>query len=356
VALQGTLDTFALPDVLRLLATTHKTGRLRVNGDRGSGSLWVEEGQLAASELIVPGATDDSLINTLFHLLRFKRGSFIFETGAMAPAGLTPNEIEPMLDEAETMLVEWRSIEAVVPSLDAWLTLRPELTGSMVKIDNERWRIIAAIGSGRSVGSVGEALGLEELPALRGVKEIVELGLVAVGERAPSIAEGNAVARGPEATVAPEVTVAADLRSQWDERETNGQAASQVTFQHWDEPTTSEWEEPAPPNYAYQPHDMAGPSSSEMTGLGDAGLSDERYDADPYSEPVRSRAMESDLDDPAEIARQLANLSPRAAKAVAAAAKAQTPEEREAALAAIEAEDDTVNRGLLLKFLGSVDS
>ena len=355
MALQGTLDTFALPDVLRLLATTHKTGRLRVNGDRGSGSLWVEDGQLAASELIVPGATDDSLINTLFHLLRFKRGSFIFETGAMAPAGLTPNEIEPMLDEAETMLVEWRSIEAVVPSLDAWLTLRPELTGSMVKIDNERWRIIAAIGGGRSVGSVGEALGLEELPALRGVKEIVELGLVAVGERAPGLAEGSALARAAEATVAPEVTVAADLRSQWDERETNGQAASQVTFQHWDEPAAAEWEEPAP-NYSYQPHDMAGPSSSEMTGLGDAGLSDERYEADPYPETVRSRTMDSDLDDPAEIARQLANLSPRAAKAVAAAAKAQTPEEREAALAAIEAEDDTVNRGLLLKFLGSVDS
>jgi hypothetical protein len=356
VALQGTLDTFALPDVLRLLATTHKTGRLRVNGDRGSGSLWVEEGQLAASELIVPGATDDSLINTLFHLLRFKRGSFIFEAGALAPAGLTPNEIEPMLDEAETMLIEWRSIEAVVPSLDAWLTLRPELTGSMVKIDNERWRIIAAIGSGRSVGSVGETLGLEELPALRGVKEIVELGLVAVGERAPDGADGNGPLRAPEATLAPEAPVVADLRPQWDEpRETNGQSTSQVTFQHWDEPTATEWEEPAP-SYGYQPHDMAGPSSSEMTGLGDAGLSDERYEAEPYPEPVRTRSMDSELDDPAEIARQLANLSPRAAKAVAAAAKAQTPEEREAALAAIEAEDDTVNRGLLLKFLGSVDS
>ena len=362
MALQGTLDTFALPDVLRLLATTHKTGRLRVNGDRGSGSLWVEQGQLAASELIVPGATDDSLINTLFHLLRFKRGSFIFETGAMAPAGVIPSEIEPMLDEAETMLIEWRSIEAVVPSVDAWLTLRPELSGSMVKIDNDRWRIIAAIGGGRSVGGVGKALGLDELPALRGVKEIVELGLVAVGTRAPGDADsdrGTGVIDDPLAvpvTDALPLEDPADLRSQWDApRESNGQSNAQPGFQDWDESTT-EWEEPST-EYTYQPHDMAGPSSSEMTGLGDAGLSDEpRYEADPYPEPVRARSMDSDIDDPAEIARQLANLSPRAAKAVAAAAKAQTPEEREAALAAIEAEDDTVNRGLLLKFLGSVDS
>ncbi|HUP75335.1 MAG TPA: DUF4388 domain-containing protein [Acidimicrobiales bacterium] len=362
MALQGTLDTFALPDVLRLLATTRKTGRLRVNGDRGSGSLWVEEGQLAASELIVPGATDDSLINTLFHLLRFKRGSFIFETGAMAPAGMVASEIEPMLDEAEAMLVEWRSIEAVVPSVDAWLTLRPELAGSMVKIDNERWRIIAAIGGGRSVGGVGEALGLDELPALRGVKEIVELGLVTVGTRAPDDAEGDRSASlvdealsSSVADAVPPIGEPADLRTQWEgPGDTNGQSTTQPGFQGWDEPT-SEWEESAP-GY-YQPHDMAGPSSSEMSGLGDAGLSDEpHYDADSYPEPARGRSFESELDDPAEIARQLANLSPRAAKAVAAAAKAQTPEEREAALAAIEAEDDTVNRGLLLKFLGSVDS
>ena len=43
LALQGTLDTFSLPDVLRLLATTSKTGRLRIDGDRGLGSVWLAE-------------------------------------------------------------------------------------------------------------------------------------------------------------------------------------------------------------------------------------------------------------------------------------------------------------------------
>lgn len=101
------------------------------------------------------------------------------------------------------------------------------------------------------------------------------------------------------------------------------------------------------------------PSSAELAGIGHMGLSDERspfeVPLDVTPPPMVSRSPEPNLDDPAEIARQLANLSPRAAKAVAAAAKAQTPEEREAALAAIEAEDETVNRGLLLRFLGSVD-
>jgi hypothetical protein len=61
-------------------------------------------------------------------------------------------------------------------------------------------------------------------------------------------------------------------------------------------------------------------------------------------------------EDADEVARQLANLSPRAAKAVKAAAQASTDEEREAALAEVDSEDEPLNRGLLLKFLSSVRS
>ncbi len=65
--------------------------------------------------------------------------------------------------------------------------------------------------------------------------------------------------------------------------------------------------------------------------------------------------LDDDPADAAEIARQLANLSPKAAKAVAAAAKATTQEEREAALAEVDDDEEPINRGLLLKFLGSVN-
>ena len=141
--------------------------------------------------------------------------------------------------------------------------------------------MIAAIGGGRSVGSLGQALGLEELPVLRGVKEIVELGLVAVGEQAPRTTVEPAPAVPIASVFAPvaEPAEVTDLRSQWDDpRGTNGS-------QQWDEQTVGEWEESSQ-EYVYQPHDMAGPSSSEMTGLGEAGLLTERYEADPYPETV----------------------------------------------------------------------
>jgi hypothetical protein len=57
----------------------------------------------------------------------------------------------------------------------------------------------------------------------------------------------------------------------------------------------------------------------------------------------------------AEVARQLANLSPEAARAVAAAARATTEEEREEALAQVAQDgDEPLDPDLLRRVLSSV--
>src|SRR5579885_1748737 len=114
VALQGTLDTFALPDVLRLLASTKKTGRLVVRGNRGDGSLWFQDGAVVASaaDRIGPSSADGEVV---FELLRFAEGSFTFEADSPAPEPHKPSAVEPLLVDAEHLLAEWAEIEAVVP-------------------------------------------------------------------------------------------------------------------------------------------------------------------------------------------------------------------------------------------------
>lgn len=362
VALQGTLDTFALADVLRLLAATHKTGRLRVTGDRGSGSVWVVDGRVVATELAVPGAGSGDPAETLFTLLRFVDGSFTFESGAETPSAGDAREIEPLLNQAEDLLAEWRSIEAVVPSLEAWLTLRPEIERDVV-VDADRWRVIAAVAGGASAASVGEALGTGELDTLRAVKELVELGLLEVGERplgatttvssigaddpsladAPSLA-GLSVDREPAPPSLEEMRSGLGAVHLSDEPPSFGSGtpaphegfdADAAEGQTLDDVVGS-GQMPPPPPPPVPPVAPPAPMASVPTGGSSSS------GPAPTGEPI--------LDDAAEIARQLANLSPRAA------ATATTDEEREAALAAIEAEDETVNRGLLLRFLGSVDS
>lgn len=373
VALSGTLDTFALPDVLRLLASTAKSGRLRVSGNRGSGSVWVTDGEVVASELTTINSLDPSAVDVVFGLLRFDAGSFTFESDAVAPNAGPGMAMDPILSSAEHMLVEWQSIEEVVPSLDVWVGLLPELDGPDVMVDAMRWRCIAAVGAGVQVGLIAETLGLNEVDTCRLVKELIELGLLTLIDAPVALAPEQPVAPldidfesefaaepATEATTEPVFEPLAD-----DDFDPLAEVASDVD----DEPDTEPESDDDGDEFSTAPSTVPTLASlASSDDLGSIGMEAEAPssngtttiddDVDGSSMFGGATEAEAEADDlnPAEMARQLANLSPKAAKAVAAAAKASTDAEREAALAAVEAEDGSVNRGLLLKFLGSVDS
>src|ERR687891_258418 len=181
LALQGTLDTFSLPDVLRLLATPAKTGRLRIDGDRGQGSVWLRDGSIvdADADRAVEGAPTDEVI---FELLRFGSGSFAFDSDAQTPHGERSDQVEDLLPRANGLLSEWTELEAVVPSMAHWVSLSTELSTDEVTIDADRWRSVVAVGGGHTVGELGSALGLSELHVSRAVRDLVELGVAEVAE------------------------------------------------------------------------------------------------------------------------------------------------------------------------------
>ncbi len=190
MSLQGSLDTFALPDVLVLLASTQKSGELHVAGSRSTtlgrhpdteGRLWFDAGGLVGHDV---GRTIEPS-DAVFELLRLTQGTFSFLAGT--PSGGGPRvEVEGILGEAQARLSEWREIELVVPSLDAWLQLSPEPPMAHVSMRGEQWRLVVAVGAGGPVGGVLGHLGLEELPGCRAVKELVESGLVELSLGAPS--------------------------------------------------------------------------------------------------------------------------------------------------------------------------
>lgn len=181
MALQGTLDSFSLPDVLRLLADTGKTGRLHVEGDRGEGSVWIDDGSVVAAG--ADGARDDAATDeVIFEMLRFGSGSFVFAAGDQPPTEGSPVNLEGVLQRAGELLDEWRELEAVVPSLDHQVAVAPKLTVDQVTIDASRWATLAAVAGGVTVAELGERLSQSELAILRTVSDLVELGIVVVQE------------------------------------------------------------------------------------------------------------------------------------------------------------------------------
>lgn len=343
VALQGTLDTFALPDVLRLLAATKKSGQLHVRGDRGSGRISLADGAVAAVD--APGAAlATEPVDALVELLRCKTGSFSFDPETV-PGGEGATDVEALLRDAEALIAEWQEIERVVPSLDAWVTLRASLPRDEVTIDQAGWTTLVAVGSGRTVRRIGEAVSLPEMAVSRAIRELVELGVADVSEVAPAAAAPASDPQPePAPALGPRARRARSLRSQAVERdEAEGfvplEISSMTPQQSYDRPPDPPRGEPD----LTEDDDIA----TALPGL--AGHTPTPAGGDEGTDQA------APVD--AELARQLATLSPRAAEAVRAAAEASTDDEREAALADVpDGEDEPLDRGLLLKFLSSVKS
>lgn len=349
MALQGNIETFALPDVLRLLSSTSKTGKLRLEGTRGEGSLWVASGALVAGR--TSGGGDGAPTEVLFELLRFTEGDFVFDQDETTDAPGEPVDVEQALGDAESMLEEWRQLESVVPSTEAWLTLSAELPGDDLTVTKDQWRSLVAVAGGRTVTGLGEHLELGELPVLRLVRDLKGLGVIDVAEEAPAGAAPATGAPALAATPGAESASFADSPSLVASEAEPAPPADEVELPPlvgFDEPDATTDLPPLDdaPGLSVVP-DADGGGTGDLPTFDTGGLLADEEPAPPADENPA---------DAAEIAKQLASLSPKAAKAVAAAAKATTDEEREEALAALEGEDTSLNRDLLLKFLGSVNS
>ncbi|MCU1499240.1 MAG: hypothetical protein JWM47_3193 [Acidimicrobiales bacterium] len=179
MALQGDLSSFALPDVLRLLAGTAKTGRLVVESARASGEIWLREGRLVGGSVTSAPHAEDAA-DLVFELLRFDGGSFLFDDGEQLVDGTEPVDVTESLAAAEQLVAEWTEVEAVVPSLRSWVTLSPQLEEDVI-VTPDQWKVLASLGAGSTAHEVGDRLELTDLAASRQVKALVEAGLVEIG-------------------------------------------------------------------------------------------------------------------------------------------------------------------------------
>lgn len=203
VALSGTLETFSLPDVLRLLSSTKKTGLLALDGDRGRGRIWVRDGDIVAAD--ADRAVNEQMEGVAFELLRFVDATFQFDSGAEAPAEGDAREVDAVLAEAESRLAEWREIEAVVPSLDVWVRMVSDI-GSDRTVSPAQWRMLAQVGTGTSGHQLADRLAHGEYDVCRQLRDLVQDGLVEL-EEAPIV---------ESAPVAPAPVLGVDVDAAWD--------------------------------------------------------------------------------------------------------------------------------------------
>ncbi len=220
-ALSGSLDTFPLEAVLRLIGSAGKPGVLKLDNDRLSGRIFVSDGGVVhATTREVKGArkapgaerrartfSDDptltggdprleQIVEVVVRLLRDRQGDFVFLPGVTPSPGdadeSTAYDVDAVLTESASHIADWERIEPLVPDARTRFAIAPELPAEKFEatLDGRRWQFLAAVGEGASVEDLAEELGIFEYPAAMHVAEMIREGLL-VGEGQEPQSEGQ---------------------------------------------------------------------------------------------------------------------------------------------------------------------
>jgi hypothetical protein len=192
MSLQGSFDVLGFAEVLQLLERKRQSGRLHVRAGGLGGSIYLRDGHLVGAESgehTVPtsGAEARTRLEELcFECLQSDRGGFEFQPQVNPPwPSQLSSPVESVLREARTRLIEWREIQAVIPSMEARPRVVDELVPEAVTLTRERWRLIAAIDGRRTVHRLARALGLGTFEVGRLLKSLVDDGIVTVDREQP---------------------------------------------------------------------------------------------------------------------------------------------------------------------------
>jgi hypothetical protein len=370
VSLQGSLETFALPDVLVLLSSTKKDGELCVTGDRVEGRVWLEKGQIVHSRV---GATETSPVDAIFELLRLPNGDFVFEADSAAPSANEPESIDTVLADAQVRLGEWNEIAKVVPHLDAVIDMAPEAPGDEVIVSRDQWALLRRVAGGRSVHDLMVALGRSEYETCKTVKELVDAKLASIDVDAAPAPKPAPAPKAAEAKPADEAAKAAaavasaakeapsSASNGKDERVSatkvdSGERAEVTASVHdkgvgegsvsADKDTKQDELDALAELASRQPRKVrtsAGTEAGQGSNAGTAGARPTATKPHPEAKPVEEAKA---------LVAQLAALSGDDEEAVAAKVTEHLASGGE--LPEVPDGDEPINRGLLLKFLSSV--
>jgi hypothetical protein len=234
MSLTGALEAFPLPEVLRLLARSQKSGALRISAAELQGRIYLSGGSLTyattrrdedlADDLVGAGLIDsqdwvlverrekdvvevlnehttaqqladllaDQIADVIFRLMRRTEGDFEFSesVGPRYNTGVTIN-VDTCIAEAEERNNQWAEIEKVIPAITFHLRMIPDLNDrNEVSLPAATWRILAALHGEGSIEEVARRLGMTDFAVGQIMAALVRNGLLEIVDMPPAAAYG----------------------------------------------------------------------------------------------------------------------------------------------------------------------
>jgi hypothetical protein len=188
VSLQGTFEVLSLAEVLRSLASAHKTGVVSLDLGGGAGTIELRDGECIAArfddrrDAHEAGANvRDRLIDLCFATLDEPRATFRFAAVEVSgsAAGIA---VDSLLPDVERLAAEWEELRERIPSLAAVPVLAPALDGDTITLTGSQWAVLACCDGRRSVREIAPLGCSATIAACRTVLELIDRAAITLTE------------------------------------------------------------------------------------------------------------------------------------------------------------------------------
>ncbi len=176
--LSGNLRTLPLLDILNMLSSSLRTGRLDLRSGAKTGEVYLRDGTLVHA---VTGAQMGEA--AIYTLMGWLQGDFNFVSDVEPPEKSVTKETEKLLREGIEQTEEWKEIKKVIPSTDVVFRLSSTGTVGAINLQPEEWHILAQVNGAQSVAEIAEALGRDEFSVAKVLYGFAKNALLEVGER-----------------------------------------------------------------------------------------------------------------------------------------------------------------------------
>src|SRR6266568_954505 len=185
--LNGSLDSFALPDVLRFVASGGVTGRIEIARDEVGGELALDQGSFVGASLTEDEAptTVDEALDVAVLLFDGTGGTFnvVEEEWVGGPLSLNADEL---VKAVERRRKEWAAVVEVLGSLEDPLVLANDLPDGtdQITIRADQWRMLTFVDGRRSVQDVARDSASSVYATAVALAEMANAGMIARGDAA----------------------------------------------------------------------------------------------------------------------------------------------------------------------------
>jgi len=171
--LRGNLKQLPLLDIIRMLSSGNRSGRLEITQTGKSGEIFLDRGS------IIHAAVGTQIGEKgVYTLMGWLEGEFIFTPEVASPDHSIDIATEQLLLEASRQAEQWKDIKEVISSTEAVFNISPSGSTSTVSLKPLEWQVLAQVNGQRSVVEIGEIVGLHEFEVARIVYSLTTAGLM----------------------------------------------------------------------------------------------------------------------------------------------------------------------------------